>query len=161
MPALFNLEIHPGQFGALDTTICSEGADMARMPDGTLVDGQFLGKLNIIHHGNKHEIEFTGTRPPGDKYSTDFILDSRVMARLPIAAKPSSAKCHMSILAPVQQCCDVVLTLSPPWKFGFSWPPGETLDDGKLKYSLRLHPGGAFEHFKSSIVSTTLYYEAV
>jgi hypothetical protein len=161
MQALFNLEIHPGHFGSLDTTVFSEGSDMARMPDGTLVDGHFLGKLDIVHDGNKHEMQFTGTRPPGDKYPADFILDSRVMAKLPIAAKPSTAKCHMSILAPAQQYCDVVLMLSPLWKLAFSWPPPEMLDDGKFKYSLRLHPGGAFEHFESGTVSTTLYYEVV
>jgi len=159
MPAVFKLEIFPGQFRALETTVSSDGLDMARMEDGTFVDGHFLGKLDIVHDGDKHEMEFIGTRPPGDKYSSDFIFDSRAMARLPIAAKPSAAKCHMSILAPTQQYCDVVLTFSPLWKLAFTWPPAETLSENKFKYFLRLHPGGALEHFESEMVSSTLSYE--
>jgi len=89
MQALFNLEIHPGQFGALDTTVFSEGSDMARMPDGTFVDGHFLENSNIVHDGNKHEMQFTGTRPPGDKYPADFILDSRVMPSSQLQLNPA------------------------------------------------------------------------
>lgn len=62
MPATFNLELVPGQTVALDTTISSDELDMARMEDGTTVDGIFWGKLEIVHNGDEHNMEFSGTR---------------------------------------------------------------------------------------------------
>lgn len=161
MPATFNLELVPGQHVALDTTVSSDELDMARMEDGTMVDGLFWGKLNIVHDGDKHEMEFSGTRLQSDEYTPEFMFDSRVMTKLSIAAKPTTAKCHLSILAPSQQYCDVVLTLSPLWKLQIAWPPAEAIAENKVKYFLRVHPGGALEHFESEMVSTALYYEAV
>lgn len=161
MPATFNLELVPGQHVALDTTVSSDELDMARMEDGTMVDGMFWGKLDIVHNGDTHKMEFSGTRLQSDEYTPEFMFDSRVMTKLAVAAKPTTAKCHLSILAPSQQYCDVVLTLSPLWKLAVTWPPAEPLSEGKVKYFLRVHPGGALEHFESEMVSTALYYEAV
>lgn len=162
MPATFNLELVPGQHVALDTTVSSDELDMARMEDGTMVDGMFWGKLNIVHDGDNHFMDFSGTRLQQEDggVTPDMLVDSRVMTRLAVAAKPTTAKCHLSILAPSQQYCDVVLTLSPLWKLAVTWPPAEAIADNKVKYFLRVHPGGALEHFESEMVSTALYYEA-
>ncbi|KAF8654201.1 hypothetical protein AX16_003728 [Volvariella volvacea WC 439] len=162
MDATFNLELTPGQQVALDTLVTSEELDMARMEDGTTVDGMFWGKLDIVHDGDVHKMEFSGTRlPPGQEYGPDFMFDSRVMSKLVIAAKPTTARCQLSILAPAQQYCDVMLTFSPYWKLGLTWPPAENMGESKVKYFLRVHPGGALEHFETEMVTTALYYEAI
>src|ERR1700722_2616377 len=142
MPATFNLELVPGQHVALDTTIASDELDMARMEDGTMVDGMFWGKLDIVHSGDTHKMEFTGTRLVNQEYSPDFMFDSRVMTKLAVAAKPTTAKCHLSILAPTSQYCDVVLSPSNLWTLGVTWPPAEYVAENKVKYFLRVHPGG-------------------
>lgn len=160
MPATFNLELVPGQHVALETTVSDE-FDMSRMDDGTVVDGSFWGKLDIVHDGDTHKMEFSGTRIANNEYSPDFLVDSRVITKLAVAAKPSTAKCHLSILAPAQQYCDVVLSFSTMWTLGVTWPPAESLSDNKVKYFLRVHPGGAIEHFESEMVATSLYYEVV
>jgi hypothetical protein len=161
MPATFSLELAPGQTVALDTTISSDELDMARMEDGTLVDGSFWGKLDIVHRGDTHKLDFSGTRIAGQEYPSDFLVDSRVVAKLSVAAKPTTAKCQLSILSPTQQYCEVILSFSPWWKLGVTWPPAESMSDNKFKYFLRVNPGGAIEHFESELVSTSLYYEAV
>jgi hypothetical protein len=161
MPGFFDLELAPGQHVALDVTINSDELDMSRMEDGTLVDGKFWGKLDIVHSGDTHTLEFSGTRlPPGEDYTPD-IIDSRVISKLAVVAKPTTAKCHLTILAPGQHYCDVVLVFSPLWKLGIAWPPPERLEELKIKYFLRVHPGGALEHFESEMVTTALYYEAM
>lgn len=162
MPATFNLELVPGQHVALDTTVTSDELDMARMEDGTTVDGMFWGKLDIVHNGDDHRMEFSGTRLTNQQdYSPDFMFDSRVMTKLAVAAKPTTAKCNLSLLTPETTYCDVTLMFSPYWKPGTIWPPAESLGDNKVKYFLRVHPGGALEHFDSEVVSTALYYEAM
>ncbi len=161
MPATFNLELVPGQHVALDTTVSSDELDMARMEDGTTVDGMFWGKLDIVHQGDTHKMEFTGTRLQSEQYNPESIFDSRVVAKLAVATKPTTARCQLSLLTPDVQYCDVVLTFSPLWKLGITWPPAEKLADNKVKYFLRAHPGGAMEHFESEMVSTALYYEAM
>lgn len=161
MPATFNLELVPGQHVALDTTVSSDELDMARMEDGTMVDGKFWGKLDIVHDGDKHKMEFSGTRLVNQEYSSDFLVDSRVMTKLAVAAKPTTAKCHLSILAPTVQYCDVILSPSSLWTLGITWPPAEHVAENKVKYFLRVHPGGALEHFESEMVTTALYYEAM
>ncbi|KAJ3869986.1 MAG: hypothetical protein NXY57DRAFT_593315 [Lentinula lateritia] len=162
MPATFNLELVPGQHVALDTTVTSDELDMARMEDGTTVDGMFWGKLDIVHNGDDHRMEFSGTRLTNQQdYSPDFMFDSRVMTKLAVAAKPTTAKCNLSLLTPETTYCDVTLMFSPYWKPGTIWPPAESLGDNKVKYFLRVHPGGALEHFDSEVVSTALYYEAI
>lgn len=162
MPATFNLELTPGQHVALDVMVNSDELDMARMEDGTTVDGMFWGKLDIVHQGDTHKMEFSGTRlPPNEEYTPEFMFDSRVMTKLAVAAKPTTAKCHLTILSPAMQYCDVVLSFSPLWKLGITWPPAEGVGENKVKYFLRVHPGGALEHFESELVSTALYYEAV
>jgi hypothetical protein len=162
MPATFSLELSPGQHVALETTISSEELDMARMEDGTTVGGSFWGKLDLTHRGDVHKMEFSGTRlPPGPEYPSDFLVDSRVVAKLSAAAKPTTAKCQLSILSPTQQYCEVILSFSPFWKLGVAWPLAENMADNKVKYFLRVNPGGAIEHFESELVSTSLYYEAV
>jgi hypothetical protein len=161
MPATFNLELVPGQHVSLDTTITSDELDMARMEDGTMVDGMFWGKLDIVHSGDTHKMDFSGTRLANQEYSPEFMFDSRVMTKLAVAAKPTTAKCHLSILAPVSQYCDVVLSPSSLWTLGITWPPAENVAENKVKYFLRVHPGGALEHFESQMVITALYYEAM
>ena len=161
MPCTFNLELVPGQHVALDTTVSSDELDMARMEDGTLVDGKYWGKLDIVHKGDTHTMEFSGTRLANQEYTTDFLVDSRVMTKLAVAAKPASAKCHLSILAPTLQYCDVILSPSSLWTLGTTWPPAESVVENKVKYFLRVHPGGALEHFESELVTTALYYEAM
>ncbi|KAK0450926.1 hypothetical protein EV421DRAFT_1888716 [Armillaria borealis] len=133
MPATFNLELMPGQHVALDTTVASDELDMARMEDGTTVDGMFWGKLDIVHQGDTHKMEFSGTRLQNEQYTPEFMFDSR----------PTTARCHLSLLTPEVQYCD------------------EQVADNKVKYFLRAHPGGAMEHFESEMVSTALYYEAI
>lgn len=162
MPATFSLELTPGQQVALDTTVTSDELDMARMEDGTTVDGSFWGKLDIVHSGDTHKMEFSGTRITNtENVSTDLIVDARVINKLAAVAKPSTAKCHLSLLAPAQQYVDVMLSLSPLWKLGVSWPPAEPVDESKYKYFVRVHPGGAMEHFETATTVTSLYYEAM
>ncbi|KAF9464742.1 hypothetical protein BDZ94DRAFT_1190689 [Collybia nuda] len=162
MPATFSLELTPGQHVALDVNINSDELDMARMEDGTMVDGMFWGKLDIVHNGDDHRMEFSGTRlNSNEDHSQSLVIDSRVMNKLAVAAKPTTAKCHLSILTPAMQYCDVILEFSPLWKLGITWPPAESVSDNKVKYFLRVHPGGALEHFESEMVTTALYYEAV
>ncbi|KAF8580876.1 hypothetical protein K439DRAFT_1648057 [Ramaria rubella] len=163
MPATFNLELGPGQVVAIDTICESDELDMSRTEDGTVVGGMFMGKLDIIHdHEAKiHKMEFTGTRLKEEEYSPDFFFDARTMGKLTIAAKPSVAKCNLSILSPEQQYCDVTLAFSQLWKLGNTWPPAESISGDKAKFFLRVHPGGALEHFESAAVVTALYYEAI
>ncbi|KAL1728757.1 hypothetical protein EV714DRAFT_285517 [Schizophyllum commune] len=162
MPGTFNLELAPNLTVALDTTIASaEDMDMARMEDGTMVDGQFYGKLDIIHNGDVHKLEFSGTRLANPDINPEIVFDSRALTKLSVATRPTAAKCHLSILAPAQQYCDVILTFSTLWKIGTTWPPAERLEEGKIKYFVRVHPGGALEHFESEMVTTALYYEAI
>jgi len=134
---------------------------MARMEDGTTVDGMFWGKLDIVHDGDNHKMEFSGTRLQNPDIPPELLFDSRVMNKLAVAARPTTAKCQLSILVPDIQYCDVILSFNPLWKIGTTWPPAEIVADGKIKYFLRVHPGGAMEHFESEIVSTALYYEAM
>ena len=162
MPATFNLELAPGQNVALDTTISSDELDMARMEDGTTVDGQFWGKLNIVHQGDTHTMEFSGTRiVNAEEVPPDLLVDARVISKLAVVSKPSTAKCHLNILAPTSQYCDITLQPSQLWKLGLTWPTAEPLEDNKVKYFLRVHPGGAIEHFETQINATSLYYEAM
>ena len=162
MPGTFNLELTPGQQVALDVNINSDELDMARMEDGTLVDGMFWGKLDIVHNGDDHKLEFSGTRlPPGGEYTPGLMIDTRVMTKLAVAAKPTTAKCHLTILTPAVQYCDVILSFSPLWKLGITWPPAENVSENKVKYFMRAYPGGALEHFESEMVATALYYEAM
>lgn len=162
MPATFSLELTPGQHVALDTTVTSDELDMARMEDGTMVDGSFWGKLDIVHDGDTHKMEFSGTRLVNTQdVSQDLVVDSRVLTKLAVAAKPATAKCHLHILAPTQQYCDVTLSFSSLWKLGMTWPPAEPIGENKVKYFLRVHPGGAVEHFETEVIATSLYYEAM
>ena len=162
MPATFNLELVPGQHVALDVQINSDELDMARMEDGTMVDGMFWGKLDIIHNKDEHSMEFSGTRlPPHEDFKSGFKIDSRVMSKLAVAAKPVTAKCNLSILTPAVQYCDVILSFSHLWQLGSTWPPAERVAENKVKYFSRVHPGGAIEHFESEMVTTALYYEAM
>jgi hypothetical protein len=164
MPGTFNLELTPGQQIGLDVTISSDELDMSRMEDGTLVDGQFWGKLDIVHSGDNHSLEFSGTRlPPGEQFTTDMLIDTRVIGKLATVTKATTtAKCNLTILAPTVQYCEVVLSFSPYWKLGIAWPPPEAKEEPhKVKYFMRVHPGGALEHFESEMVVTALYYEAV
>ncbi|KIY72170.1 hypothetical protein CYLTODRAFT_344506 [Cylindrobasidium torrendii FP15055 ss-10] len=162
MEGLFNLELFPGQPQVqLETDITSDGSDMARMEDGTTVDGTFWGRLDIVHDGDKHTIDFNGTRVLGDLVPSDLTIDHKLISKLTVAAKPSMAKCSLVLLTPDTQYCDVVLTFSPLWKLGNTWPPAEGIGENKVKYFLRAYPGGALEHFVSEMVVTALYYEAI
>ena len=46
---------------------------------------------------------------------------------------------------------------------GVSWPPAESVPDNpnRVKWFLRVHPGGAVEHFETEMTATSLYYEAM
>lgn len=160
MPATFQLELAPGMTIALDTTVSSDELDMARMEDGTMVEGQFWGKLDIVHNGDTHKMDFTGTRLVAD-VPTDLLVDQRVISKLAQVSKPAVAKCHLSVLSPTQQYCDVVLMFSELWNVGNTFPQAERVEDRKVKWFVRAHPGGALEHFESEMVSTSLYYEAM
>jgi len=163
MPAYFSLELNRGQMVALDVSVVSDELDMARMEDGTTVDGSFWGKLDIVHQGDTHKMEFSGARIPADDetLTPEFLIDSRVLRKLPMACKPSTAKCSLSLLAPAMQYCEVTLSFSQLWSIGNTWPPAEPIAENKVKYFLRVHPGGALEHFENEIVTTALYYEAI
>jgi len=163
MPATFNLELVPGQQVALDTIISSDELDMARMEDGTTVDGMFWGKLDIVHQGDTHKMEFSGTRIiNSEEVPSDLLIDSRLISKLAlVTSKPTVAKCHLNIYSPIQQYCDLVLSLSSYWKLGLAYPQPEPVAENKVKFFLRVHPGGAIEHFESATHATSLYYEAV
>lgn len=160
MDATFNLELFPGQQVALDTIVSSEDLDMARMEDGTTVDGSFWGKLDIVHDGDTHRMDFSGTRLQNQDVSPDFLVTTRAMTKLAVAAKPTAAKCEITLLTPQVHFCDVILTFSNYWRPGITWPPAEQVED-KTKWFLRVNPGGALEHFESQMVTTTLFYEAM
>jgi len=85
------------------------------------------------------------------------------------------------------QYCEITLSVAHKWKLGKStlsisgnflnarffffllaglgitWPPAEPIPatHNKVKYFLRIHPGGVLEHFESASVVTALYYEAM
>ncbi|KAK7693442.1 hypothetical protein QCA50_003010 [Cerrena zonata] len=135
---------------------------MARMEDGTTVDGMFWGKLNVVHDGDTHKMEFSGTRIiNSEEIDPELLIDSRIIQRMADASKPPTARCHLSILAPKQQYCDVFLQFSPLWKMSLAMPPAEAVGEDKVKWFVRVHPGGALEHFESLMNTTALYYEAV
>jgi len=162
MPASFNLELSPGQMVALDTTCSTEDLDMSRMEDGTLVDGSFWGCLKIVHDQDTHQMDFTGTRlNEHQDLPADFWFDSRVVNKLVVAAKPTTAKCHISIYSPEKQYVDLTLNFSPMWKIGLMLPSAEIQSDSRAKYFLRVHPGGPMEHFDSNMVVTSLYFETM
>lgn len=161
MDGIFNLELEKGKMVGIDVTISSDELDMARMEDGTTVAGVFWGKLDVVHDGDTHKMEFSGTRIQDQSYNPDMLVDQRVISKLTVAAKPTVAKCLLSILAPAQQYCEVNVTFSTAWKVGLTWPPAENVTDDRFKYFLRVHPGGALEHFESESVVTSLYYEAM
>ncbi|XP_006458084.1 hypothetical protein AGABI2DRAFT_63607 [Agaricus bisporus var. bisporus H97] len=163
MPATFSLELEPGQTVALDVSVVSDELDMARMDDGTIVDGQFWGKLDIVHQGDNHKLNFSGTRmPPGEEYSADIMFDSKIISKLAIASKPPVAKCQLSVICPASQYCDITLQTSPYWKLSMIWPPAEAVqgDPNRVKLFFQSHPGGAMEHYTSETVTTAFYYEA-
>ena len=163
MPATFDLELTPGQHVALDTIISSDELDMARMEDGTTVDGVFWGKLDIVHQGDMHKMEFSGTRiVNSEEVPPDLLMDSKLISKLAVVAtKFATAKCHLNIYSPIQQYCDLALSLSPYWKLGLAYPMPEPVSENKVKFFLRVHPGGAIEHFESGTHATSLYYEAM
>ena len=160
MPGSFELEMAPGQHVILDVTMTSDELDMSRMEDGTVIDGRFWGKLDIVHSGHTHTLEFSGTRHIGDDHVPD-VIDSRVMSKLAEVAKPTKAKCHLTILTPVQQSCELILSFSHLWKLGVVWPPPEHLEGLKIKYAFRVHPEGFLENCESGVFTTALYYEAM
>lgn len=163
MPAVFNLELTPGQYVALDTIVSSEDQlDLARMEDNTLVDGSFWGKLDVVHDGDNHQMSFSGTRIAAEDFSPDFLMDSRTLGKLALAARPTAAKCQLSILSPSRTTCDLHLTFTSHWKLGMAWPSPDPVDPesvAKVKYALEVHPGGALLHYDAAV--TSLYYEAM
>ncbi|KAH8116935.1 hypothetical protein DFH11DRAFT_1687756 [Phellopilus nigrolimitatus] len=161
MDGIFNLELEKNKMVGIDVTINSDELDMARMEDGTTVAGAFWGKLDIVHDGDTHKMEFSGTRLADQSYDPSLLVDQRVIGKLAVAAKPTTAKCNLSILAPTQQYCELNVTFSPAWKIGMTWPPAENVTEDKFKYFLRVHPGGALEHFETESVVTSIYYEAM
>lgn len=165
MPATLSLELCPGQILTFETKVSSGNGDMSHLDNGTVVDGIFWGKLDIVHTEDTHSVEFRGMRIPEDPLFTPEFLssffNSRTIARLLTATKPAVAKCHLSVLAPEMQYCDVILVFSSLWRIGTTWPQAETVSEGRVKYFLRINPGGALEHFESETVVSSLYYEAM
>ncbi|KAF5314289.1 hypothetical protein D9619_011981 [Psilocybe cf. subviscida] len=166
MPGTFNLELTVGQNVALDVKIYSNKLDMSRMKGNILIDGTFLGKLEITHSGDAHTMEFGGTSlSPGQEYNPD--LNTYVMTKPAVVTKPATAKCHLTFSSLAIQKCVVVLTFSPLWQLGVAWPFPEhhdinnTSGVSSAKYILQVHPGGAVEHPESKMVSSALYYEAI
>ncbi|KAJ7765645.1 hypothetical protein B0H16DRAFT_1794590 [Mycena metata] len=104
-------------------SVTSDELDMACMEDGTMVDGMFWRKLDIVHQGDP--MECSGTRLANDNYSLEFMFDSPVMTKLAVTGKPTTAKCHLSVLRPLVQYCDIMLMFAPLWKLGITWPPAE------------------------------------
>jgi hypothetical protein len=160
MPATFNLELSPGHIIGLETNCSSDDLDMSRTDDGTMVAGMFWGKLEIIHDGDTHTMEFTGTRKD-ETLPNEFFFDQRVMTKLAVAAKPTTARCHIYMASPEMQYVDIVLSLHSLWKFGATWPLVEPLGDHKVKFFVRVHPGGALEDITNQAVVSSLYYEAM
>lgn len=135
MPATFNLELQPGRTVALDT-ICAadDELDMSRTEDGTLVDGNFWGVLKIVHEGDTHAVDFSGTRLTNE-IPKDFFLDQRTINKLLIATKPTTARCSLTIRCPAMQYVDVNISLANMWTWGCTYPPAEHAGDGKVKVS--------------------------
>lgn len=161
MPATFNLELIPGQHIAIDTTCTSDELDMSKGPDGNTVAGVFWGKLDIVHNGDDHSMEFTGTRLNEQEYPPEMMFDSRVVSKLTVAAKPPTARCHLSVLSPQQTYCDITLSFAPLWSVGTTYPEAEPQEGNRVKWFVRLNPGGVLEHFNSETVVSELYYEAL
>ncbi|KAG8788805.1 hypothetical protein FRC15_001765 [Serendipita sp. 397] len=160
MPATFNLELNPGQIVALETSCSSDDLDMSRTDEGALVAGMFWGKLEIIHDGDTHQMEFTGTRKD-ESLPGEFFFDQRVMTKLSVAAKPTTARCMIYMSSPEVQYADIILSLHAVWKFGVTYPPPEPMTDHKVKFFVRVHPGGALEDITNQTVVSSLYYEAM
>ena len=159
MDGTFNLELMPGRHAALDVLLSSDELDMSKLEDGTLVGGQFVGKLDIIHDGNDHRMEFTGTRVQQDY--PDLVVDNRVMTKLKDAARPATAKCRLSIFPPQQQYVDIALSLAPLWRICTTFPDAEPQEGNRVKWFVRVNPGGAIEHFNTETACSSLYYEAL
>lgn len=160
MPATFNLELAPGQIIGLETSCSSDDLDMSRTDDGTLVAGMFWGKLEIIHDKDTHSMEFTGTRKD-EALPNEFFFDQRVMTKLAVAAKPTTARCCIYMSSPEIQYADIILSLHSLWKFGHTYPFAEPMGDHKVKFFVRVHPGGALEDITNQTVVSSLYYEAI
>lgn len=163
MPASFNLELTPNQTVGLEVSVVSDEFDMSRMEDGTTVDGQFWGCLEIVHRGDTHKLDFTGAKVPPDNaiFTPEFMMDRKTLEKLAIATRPAVAKCNLAILAPTSVYCELILSFSPLWKIGTTWPIGEDVGENKVKYFVRVHPGGALEHIEQQVVTTAIYYEAI
>jgi len=159
MDGTFNLELMPGRHAALDVLLSSDELDMSKLEDGTMVSGQFVGKLDIIHDGDEHRMEFTGTRTQQDY--PDLIVDTRVMTKLKDAARPATAKCRLSIFPPQQQYVDIALSLAPLWRIGTTFPEAEPQEGNRAKWFVRVNPGSAIEHFNTETACSSLYYEAL
>ena len=133
MDGIFNLELEKGRMVGIDVSINSDELDMARMEDGTVVDGVFWGKLDIVHNEETHKMEFSGTRMKNQTYNPDILVDQKTLSKLSTVSRPVTAKCNLSILAPQQQYCEVNVTFSPAWKIGWTWPPAENMMDDRFK----------------------------
>lgn len=167
MDGSFNLELEKGKMVGIDVTLSSDDLDMARMEDGTTVDGAFWGKLDVVHNlnGDVHKMEFSGTRMQGQNFSPDILVDQRVISKLAVASKPTFARCSLIILWPQKEDTVITLSFSPNWKVGCVWPPADRVSDDRgksiLTHTVRVNPGGALEHFESRSVVTSIYYEAM
>lgn len=133
MPATFNLELQPGRTVALDTVCASDDdLDMSRTEDGTRVDGNFWGVLKIVHEGDTHQVDFSGTRLTAD-IGKDYFLDQRTISKLLIATKPTTARCNLTIRCPAMQYVDLNISLANLWSWGVTYPQAEPVADGKVK----------------------------
>ncbi len=130
---------------ALEANCESDDLDMSRTDDGTLVDGSFWGVLKITHQDENHSIDFSGTRLGAASATApivpnEFFFDSRAMAKLMmVAARPTTAKCNLTVVAPSEQYCDVNINLTSMWRFGTTYPTAESVADNKVKVSNCCH----------------------
>lgn len=161
MPATFNLELAPGRVISLETSCTSDDLDMSRTDEGELVAGMFWGNMKIVHEGDDHYVEFTGTRKDESVLPSDFFFDQRVMTKLAVAAKPTTARCHVYMNTPEVQYADIILNLHALWKFGTTYPEADAITDHRVKFFVRVHPGGALEDINHQMVVSSLYYEAI
>jgi hypothetical protein len=153
MDGTFNLELTPGRHIALDVLISSDEHDMSKLEDGTKVLGQFVGKLEIVHDGDDHRVEFTGVRTlPGQPSP----VVNGVMTK---ASRPAVARCRLSIFPPQQQYVDIALSLAPLWKIGATFPNAEQLEGNRVRWYVRAHPDGVIHHVNTETACTSLYYE--
>lgn len=131
---------------------------MSRSEDGTLVDGTFWGYLKITHTEDEHSMEFAGSRmtsPPSTVANSPQSVTSSMIA----PRRPSTLKCAVRVTCPKEDTVEIGVCFSPMWALTGSFPPADP-EENKAKWLVKVRPGGAIEHLRSSAVVGELFYEA-